>query len=210
MKTFTAMILTLAFAIVAAAQDPHARPPSVKPKVLTYYIADGAHASGYRDSDPQLAVWALQAWERAAAGALRLRPSEEDNAEIRIYWVDATEGLYGETRAIPLPNGTRGAAVFIHPDITALGSDIAKRAAGDPLFRESIVYLTCLHESGHALGLSHTRDFRDIMYFFGYGGDIVDYFTRYRMQLKTRQDIAAVSGLSAADASRVVQLTTAQ
>ncbi len=73
----------------------------------------------------------------------------------------------------------------------------------DLLLRDSIVYLTCLHELGHALGLPHTQDFRDIMYYFGYGGDIVYYFTRYRMQLRSRSDIASVSGLSDADVSHI-------
>jgi len=69
--------------------------------------------------------------------------------------------------------------------------------------RDSIVYLTCLHELGHALGLAHTRDFRDIMYYFGYGGDVVEYFGRYRAQLRSRSDIAAVSGLSDTDVGRI-------
>jgi hypothetical protein len=37
------------------------------------------------------------------------------------------------------------------------------------------------------------------MYFFGYGGDIGEYFARYRRQLKSRGDFRAVSALSAAD-----------
>jgi len=83
------------------------------------------------------------------------------------------------------------------------GGASARRAATDPLLRDSIVYLTCVHELGHALGLTHTRDFRDIMYFFGYGGDIVEYFGRYRRQIRSRADIANVSGLSETDVSRV-------
>jgi len=79
-------------------------------------------------------------------------------------------------------------------------------ARQDALFRDSVVYLTCLHEFGHALGLAHTSDFGDIMYFFGYGGDIVDYFNRYRTQLRDRSDIARVSGLSSADIRRVGSL----
>ena len=39
-------------------------------------------------------------------------------------------------------NGRPGAAVFIHPDLRALGPDIADRGAGDPLWRDTIVYLT--------------------------------------------------------------------
>src|SRR5260370_41078562 len=72
--------------------------------------------------------------------------------------------------------GQRGAAVFIRPNVESMGEDIARRARGDMLLRDSIVYLTCLHELGHALGLVHTRDFRDIMYYFGYGGDDIPDF----------------------------------
>ena len=100
-------------------------------------------------------------------------------------------------------HGRRGAVVFIRPDVEALGPDIARRASSDDLLRDSIVYLTCLHEIGHALGLDHTRDFRDIMFFFGYGGDVAEYFGRYRAQIHTRQDIAEVSGLSEADVTRI-------
>jgi len=41
------------------------------------------------------------------------------------------------------------------------------------------------------------------MYYFGYGGDVVGYFSRYRAQLHSRNDIAVVSGLSDGDVSRI-------
>ena len=169
---------------------------------ITYFIADGTGKPGYHSSDRELARWALEAWQRSAAKGLRFAAATESNALIRVYWAGPDGGEYGETRPIVV-EGRQGAAVFIRPDIDSLGQDIARRAKADALLRDSIVYLTCVHELGHALGLTHTRDFRDIMYYFGYGGDVVEYFGRYRAQLRTRNDIAAVSGLSDGDVIRI-------
>ena len=169
---------------------------------ITYFIADGSGQTGYRSSDRELALWALKAWQRSAAKNLRLVEATESKALVRLYWAEPSDGQYGEMRPL-IVGGQRGAAVFIRPDVESLGQDIARRARGDVLLRDSIVYLTCLHELGHALGLAHTRDFRDIMYYFGYGGDVAEYFGRYRAQLRSRNDIAAVSGLSDTDVSRI-------
>ena len=87
-----------------------------------------------------------------------------------------------------------------------LATTSPRAAARDPLLRESIVYLTCVHELGHALGLPHTRDYRDIMYYFGYGGDIPNYFQRYRAGLRSRVDIATASGLSSGDVTALKSL----
>tara|TARA_Y100000588_G_scaffold50000_1_gene47072 strand:+ start:603 stop:941 length:339 start_codon:yes stop_codon:yes gene_type:complete len=91
------------------------------------------------------------------------------------------------------------ADVFVRPDIAGLGPGIAQKARLDPLFRDAVVYLTCVHELGHAFGLPHTDAFADIMYSFQYGGDFVSYFMRFRDQLKVRDDIRHVSPLSTAD-----------
>lgn len=105
-----------------------------------------------------------------------------------------------------LVDGRRGAAVYIRPDTEALGEQIAKRSREDPLFRDTIVYLTCLHELGHALGLEHTAEFDDIMYFFGFGGDILGFFDRYRGTLRSREDIASVAGLAEGDLTQLKAL----
>jgi hypothetical protein len=96
-------------------------------------------------------------------------------------------------------DGRPAADVFVHPDTDALGPDIALAARADPLFRDAVVYLTCVHELGHAFGLDHTASFADIMYSFVYGGDILAYFMRFREKLGTPEDIAAASPFSDAD-----------
>src|SRR5262245_6398725 len=169
---------------------------------IPYFIADGTGRTGFRASDRELAGWAMAAWQRTAGGALRLEAAPESTAIVRLYWANPREGQYGEMRPL-IVQGRNGAAVYIRPDMDGLGPEIAQRASADDLLRDSIVYLTCLHELGHALGLSHTASFADIMYFFGYGGDIVEYFSRYRRQLRSRADIARASGLSDADIKRL-------
>jgi hypothetical protein len=168
---------------------------------IPYFIADNERPTGFRPSDLELARWAFAAWQRSAANGLRFEPAPEEAALVRLYWAGPASGEYGETRPL-MVDGRRGAAVFIRPDVASLGDDVAARAAVDPLLRDSIVYLTCVHELGHALGLAHTSDFRDIMYFFGYGGDIVEYFGRYRRQLRSRADIQKAPGMSDGDMRR--------
>lgn len=172
---------------------------------VPYFIAEGEPGSQFRPADRELAAWALKAWETSIGGAIRFEASSEADALVRVYWVEPGDSQYGEMRPLVV-DGRRGAAVYIRPDVSALGPDIAGPATRDPLLRETIVYLTCVHELGHAMGLEHTGAYRDIMYFFGFGGDIPGFFNRYRSLLKARADIARFTGLSADDIARVREI----
>lgn len=170
------MLRVLLLASIAAA---HA-------ETLSYWIAPGP--------DIQLAEWALAAWQRASNGKLEFKPARvKDEAQIRIIWASAEEGLYGEARPISV-NGRRGSEVYVRP---------APLETSDVLLRDAITYLTCVHESGHALGLVHTAQFADIMYSFQYGGDIREYFGRYRRKLQSKEDIRRNAGLSEADIAQL-------
>ncbi len=169
------------------------------PIKYTYWVEPCADpASMCQPDDPQLAQWAFEAWQKASNGELAFtRVTDRDQARIRLYWASAERGLYGETRPM-LFHGQMGAEVFVLPS--------PMPANGDRLLRDAIVYLTCLHESGHALGLAHTRAFADIMYSFQYGGDIEEYFGRYRRKLQARADIARNAGMSPADRAHLLEI----
>ena len=154
-----------------------------------------AAASACEADDAELAGWALAAWQSAADGKLRFeRTGAEDRARMRLYWASGAVGLYGETRPLRV-DGQPGAAIFVLPDLAQLGPKIAAVGKKDRLFRDTVVYLTVLHESGHALGHGHTADFDSIMYSFGHGGDILEYFARYRRLLAEREDIRRNPGI---------------
>jgi hypothetical protein len=199
MKRWGAVCVLCAVARLASAAD-----------VYTYSIQacspDVAERSGCDAADPELARWAMEAWQQAAGPGLRFVQVEDENAgRIRIYWLGKRPQLYGDARPL-FVNGKRGAAIDVHPDLAQFGARIEAAGRHDKLFRDTVVYLTCLHELGHAIGLDHTADFADIMYSFQYGGDVLEYFSRYRWTLQERPDIRSHSGISEADRKRVASL----
>ncbi|MSV35086.1 MAG: hypothetical protein EXQ47_05735 [Bryobacterales bacterium] len=152
--------------------------------------------AGCDAGDADLARWALAAWEEASGKRLHfVETKSRADAMFRFLWADKNSGLYGE--AVPiLVKGRQGAELHIL---------LPESAGDDKLLRDTMVYLTCLHESGHGLGLRHTRAFADIMYSFQYGGDITEYFGRYRRNLMTREDIRKNSGMSPADRVALIE-----
>jgi hypothetical protein len=153
--------------------------------------------------DSELARWALDAWQQAAGPTLQFVVTDSRlDARIRIYWLDKRPQLYGETQVVYL-NGKRSWDIDVQPDLSQFGPRIAAAGRNDKLFRDTVVYLTCLHEAGHVLALPHTADFGDIMYSFQYGGDVLEYFNRYRRTLEARSGIRTHSGISEAERKRV-------
>ncbi len=209
--------LLLSVVLIAApglpTSSPEPAPPAVQPVMakeqqdgwrldhsepITYFIAEGSADSGFKEGDRTLAEWALEAWGRQADPPVDMVPGSEASATIRVYWVAAGAGLYGEMRGRRV-EGRLAADVFIRPDTDGLGLDIGQRARLDPLFRDAVVYLTFVNDLGHAFGLSHNTAFADIMYSFQYGGDFVAYFMRFREQLAAWDDIEHASPFSSAD-----------
>jgi hypothetical protein len=193
-------MIRLALTLVALMQFTNTK------EAIPFFIDDGTGVPGYRQSDKDLAKMALAAWTRESGGKLRfVEAKSKDDALLRIRWISSHEGLFGETQRA-IVKGQVGAVVNVMPEVSQLGEPLSSRAVSDALLRETIVYLTCVHELGHAVGLNHTRNFEDIMYSFAYGGDFVAYFMRYRSRLQTREDIAKFSGLSGRDIEILLSL----
>src|SRR5437016_13360036 len=81
--------------------------------------------TGCKGGDPELAQWAMEAWQSASDGKLKLeKTADAAQAQIRIHWVTPREGLYGEAR---------GGDVYVRPE------------TGEGLLREGITFRKCPH-----------------------------------------------------------------
>ena len=189
MRNFLRSVNFLSIVLLAAAAAPAAD--------ITFWVEPCSVMNAACDAgDADLARWALEAWEKASGGQLHfVETKDRGNALLRVLWADKNSGLYGEAVTVNV-NGRRGSELHIL---------IAEPPGKDRLLRDTIVYLTCLHESGHAMGLRHTAAFPDIMYSFQFGGDIDEYFGRYRRKLTTREDIRKNSGMSPADRDALLE-----
>ena len=117
---------------------------------------------------------------------------------IRVHFMRAG-ALFGET----VPRVDRQTGTIVQAEVAIAGD-----TRGESLESQIEVYLTALHELGHALGLAHTDQFADIMYRFQAPDDATRYFARYRARVKTPSDIGTprASGLSPDDTRRLRSL----
>jgi hypothetical protein len=184
--------LAVAFALIVATGVANAAHWAAGSTIQVWI--DPAHAPAGGD---RLVERAMETWTMAANGRFRLeRSASKDRAGIRVHFF-TRDWRYGMTDARPDPRTGL---------LTSAEVVVAADADGDALDHQIVVYLTALHELGHAIGLSHSNDIADIMYLFRLPGDGERFFGAYRRRLRSADDIgsANATGLSADD-RRVLQ-----
>jgi hypothetical protein len=134
---------------------------------------------------------ALGTWERAASRTIRFEEvAEFPPRGIRVHFA-AGDSTFGEAA----PSLDRDGRIVRVEVVLSIDTP------GDALQKQLVLYLTALHEIGHALGLTHTDDFDTIMYRFRRPSDPSRYFLRYRRTIGSAEDIGSprASGLHARD-----------
>ena len=183
--------LAVAFALIVSTSAVRAAHWASGVTIPVWIDPAGAPAGGDR-----LVERAMQSWTNAANGRLRLEPTATRNgAGIRVHFF-TRDWRYGMTEARPDPR----TGLLTSAEVVVAGD-----ADGDALDRQIVVYLTALHELGHAIGLPHSADIGDIMYLFRNPGDGERFFGTYRRRLRSAEDIgsAQATGLSAEDQRRL-------
>lgn len=184
------------FVVVGRAQVVPLASPHWPPNSAIRVWIDPANAPG---GGVALVEKALQTWTHAADGRLTLsRGRAKDEAQITVTFI-SSDSNYGETAP-----KVDAAKRFI----TSADVGINASTPNDQVDARIVVYLTALHELGHALGLGHTDDMHDIMYSFRAPEDGAKFFGNYRKLLTSVGDIGGpmATGLSPRDVSTLRSL----
>lgn len=158
-------LLTVSTAFGASSEKILDNPWNHSP--ITVYIDEKSTPIHYSSTYYEQVEKALEYWEEGGNGNLDYTPVFEivdsEEADIRIRWVENLENVEGAPSGVagyakPRISGDR----FVEVDIVLEVGNYQGRAWRQ--YSDATMLTISKHELGHALGLGHSNDRRDIMY----------------------------------------------
>lgn len=129
---------------------------------ISVYIHNGERAAGYRENFNQILRKAFEDWATASEGGVSFKyVNSPKDARLQCFWTDKISNLAnpaeaGDARIITDQDGICQAEIWL----------LTQPASKSVPLTDNFFRLVCLHEIGHALGLSgHTTNPDDVMFF---------------------------------------------
>jgi TonB family protein len=134
---------------------------------LKMFFSPATGVRGYHATYNSWLFNAVNTWLEATGQSLQcVTCDSEDQADIVCKWSDDRKEVAGMEQGLTTPSLTKTSATDAEWQIGKVSIEIwTVDATGRSIADPSFIKAACMHEAGHALGLSHSPNNEDVMFF---------------------------------------------